>query len=49
MRTMRADYEAAARHATAYDGEMRGAFQTYRGMTEFGKHLEVAAGSAAKI
>jgi hypothetical protein len=32
-----------------HDGEMCGAFQTYRGMTEFGKHLEVAAGPAAKI
>ena len=28
---------------------MRGAFQTYRDVTEFGKHLEVAPGSAAKI
>jgi len=32
-----------------HDGEMRGAFQTYSDVTEFGKHLEVAAGPAAKI
>ena len=30
-------------------GEMCGAIQTYRDVTEFGKHLEVAAGTAAKI
>jgi hypothetical protein len=30
-------------------GEIRGAFQTYRNVTEFGKHPEVAAGPAAKI
>jgi len=41
-------YFAAAMGAR-HDGEMCGAFQTYRGMTEFGKHLEVAAGPAAKI
>jgi hypothetical protein len=27
---------------------MRGAFQPYRDVTEFGKHLEVAAGPAAE-
>jgi hypothetical protein len=32
-----------------HDGEMRGAFQTYRDVTEFGKYLVVAAGPAAKI
>jgi len=32
-----------------HHGEMRGAFQTYCDVTEFGKHLEVAAGPAAKI
>src|SRR5271155_838500 len=32
-----------------HHGEMRGAFQTHRNVTEFGKHLEVAAGPAAKI
>jgi hypothetical protein len=30
-------------------GEVRDAFQTYRDVTEFGKHLEVAPGPAAKI
>src|ERR1700737_3161323 len=36
---------AVARHR----GEVRDAFQTYRDVTEFGKHLEVAPGPAAKI
>jgi hypothetical protein len=30
-------------------GEARDAFQTYRDVTEFGKHLEVAPGPATKI
>jgi len=29
--------------------EMRGAIQPYRDVTEFGKHIEVAAGTATKI
>src|SRR5712691_12726254 len=32
----------AATVGTRHYGEVRGAFQTYRDMTEFGKHLEVA-------
>jgi hypothetical protein len=32
-----------------HHGEMRGAIQPYRDVTEFGEHLEVAAGPAAKI
>jgi hypothetical protein len=35
----------SARHC----GEIRGAFQTYRDVTEVGKHLEVASGPAAEI
>src|ERR1700750_2701448 len=34
-----------ARHC----GEVRGAFQTYRDVTRFGKHLEVAPRPATKI
>ena len=34
---------------TRYVSEMRGAFQTDRGVTEFGKHFEVSPGPAAKI
>jgi hypothetical protein len=41
-------YFAAAMGVRHYC-EMRGAFQTHRDVTEFGKHLEVAAGPAAKI
>jgi hypothetical protein len=41
-------YFAAAMGVRHYC-EMRGAFQTHRNVTEFGKHLEVAAGPAAKI
>src|SRR5918995_3710180 len=41
-------YFAAAMGAR-HHGEMRCAFQTYRNVAEFGKHLEVAAGPAAKI
>ena len=41
-------YFAAAVRARHY-GELRGAFQTYRDVTEVGKHLEVASGPAAKI
>ena len=41
-------YFAAAVGARHY-GEVRGTFQTNRDVTEFGKHLEVASGPAAKI
>jgi hypothetical protein len=41
-------YFAAAMGARNH-GEMRGAFQTYRNVTEFGKRLEVTAGPAAEI
>ena len=41
-------YFAAAVGARHLD-EMFGAFQTYCDVTEFGKHLEVAAGPAAEI
>ena len=41
-------YFAAAMGAR-HHGELRGAIQTYRDVTEFGKHLEVATGPAAKI
>ena len=48
MREVLLPYFAAAvgvRHC----GEMCGAIQTYRDVTEFGKHLEVAAGPQPKI
>src|SRR6266849_5385004 len=32
-----------------HNGQARGAFQTYREVTEFGKHLEVASRPAAEI
>ena len=41
-------YVAAAMGAR-HRGEMRGAFQTDRGVTELGKRFEVAAGPAAKV
>ena len=41
-------YFAAAMGAR-HHREMHGAIQPYRDVTEFGKHLEVAAGPAAKI
>src|SRR5436190_12595537 len=41
-------YFAATVGARHY-GEMRGAFQTYRDVTTFGKHLKVAPGPTAKI
>jgi hypothetical protein len=41
-------YFAAAVGARHY-GEVHGAFQTNRDVTEFGKRLEVAPGPAAKI
>ena len=41
-------YFAAAVGARHY-GEARGAFQTYRDVTELGERLEVASGPAAKI
>ena len=41
-------YFAAAMGAR-HHREMHGAIQSYRDVTEFGKHLEVAAGPAAKI
>ena len=39
----------AARMGVRHCGEMRCPFQPYRNVTEFGKHLEVAARPAAKI
>src|SRR5271170_4655806 len=39
----------AASIGARHRDEMCGAFQTYRDVAELGKHLEVAAGSAAKI
>ena len=41
-------YFAAAMGAR-HHGELRGAFQTYRDVTEVGKYLEVASEPAAKI
>jgi hypothetical protein len=41
-------YLTAAMGARHLD-EMFGAFQTYCDVTEFGEHLEVAAGPAAEI
>src|ERR1700676_4123040 len=41
-------YLAAAMGA-CHRGEMRGAFQAYRDVAQFGKHFEVAAGPAAEI
>src|SRR5947208_3069263 len=40
---------AAAAVGARHCGEVRGAFQTDRNVTEFGKRLEVAPGPAAKI
>src|SRR6516165_11222893 len=39
----------AATMGARHHGEMWGAIQPYRDVTELGKHLEVAAGPAAKI
>ena len=39
----------AAAISACHGGELRGAFQAYCDVTEFGKYLEVAAGPAAKI
>src|SRR5687767_4484015 len=39
----------AAAVGTRHMGEMRGAFQTDRDVTEFGKHLQIAPRPAAKI
>src|SRR4051794_21698938 len=39
----------AATVGARHGGKVRGTFQTYRNVTEFGKHLEVAPGSATKI
>jgi hypothetical protein len=39
----------AAAVGARHHGEMLGAIQPYGDVTEFGKHLEVAPGPAAKI
>src|SRR6516165_8190444 len=39
----------AAAVGTRHCSELRGTFQTYGNVTEFGKHLEITSGPAAKI